>query len=202
MAAVTVSRQLGSLGTHIAREAAERLGYRMVWREVINEAARRSGAPEAALAMIDDLGLLGVDLRPEALRAYQQAVREVMDDLTAEGSVIIVGRAGQIILKDRSDVLHVRVIAPLTLRVERTAALQEIPATAAQAQVVRSDRTRRVYLKRCHGVDWNDPQLYDLVLSTQRLTVAVATDLICRAVARVLEGGDAGTPGEGEPGLG
>ncbi|MFW6135860.1 MAG: AAA family ATPase [Chloroflexota bacterium] len=202
MTAITVSRQLGSLGTHVAREAAERLGYRVVWREVINEAARRAGAPEAALAMIDDLGLLDVDVDPQAHQAYQQAVREVMGDLAARGSVVIVGRAGQVILKDRSDVLHVRVIAPLGLRVDRIASMEGIPTAAARARVEQSDRTRREYLEGCYGVDWNDPQLYDLVLSTRRLTVPDGTDLVCRAVARALDGDDEGTPSEGERGLG
>lgn len=192
MAAITVSRQLGSLGTQIARGVAQRLDYRMVWREVINEAARRAGAPEAALAMIDDLGLLDVELRPEARRAYEQAVREVMEDLALEGDVVIVGRAGQVILADRSDVLHVRVIAPMRLRVERIAAMQNIPTAAARAQVEQSDRTRRDHLQGYHGVDWDDPQLYDLVLNTAGLTVEGCVDLVCQTLARRDQSSDAG----------
>jgi cytidylate kinase len=192
MAAITVSRQLGSRGTQIARGVAQRLDYRMVWREVINEAARRAGAPEAALAMIDDLGLLDVELRPEARRAYEQAVREVMEDLALEGDVVIVGRAGQVILADRSDVLHVRVIAPMRLRVERIAAMQNIPTAAARAQVEQSDRTRRDHLQGYHGVDWDDPQLYDLVLNTAGLTVEGCVDLVCQALARRDQSSDAG----------
>lgn len=202
MAAVTVSRQLGSMGTQIAREVARRLGCRMVWREVINEAARLAGAPEAALAMIDDLGLLDVDLRPEASQAYEEAVREVMEDLVAGGDVVIVGRAGQVILADRPDVLHVRVIAPMPLRVERIASMHQVPTAAARARVEQSDRTRRDHLRRYHGVDWNDPQLYDLVLNTEQLTVEGGADLVCQALARRGERNDEGALEKGEPGLG
>jgi cytidylate kinase len=203
MTAVTVSRQLGSFGTQIARGVAQRFGYRMVWREVINEAARRAGAPEAALAMIDDLGLLDVDLHPEASRAYEQAVREVMQDLVSEGDVVIVGRAGQVILAGGPDVLHVRVIAPLAIRVERIALMQNIPTAAARAQVKQSDRTRRDHLRGYHGVDWNDPRLYDLVLNTERLTVEGGVDVVCQALlARRDKSSDAGTTEEGERGLG
>jgi len=202
MAAVTVSRQLGSLGTQIAREVARRLGYRTVWREVINEAARRAGAPEVALAMIDDLGLLGVELRPEASRAYEEAIQEVMEDLASEGDAVIIGRAGQVILADRPDVLHVRVIAPLPLRVERIASMHKISTAAARARVEQSDRTRRDYLRTCYGVDWDDPQLYDLVLDTEELTLDGGADLVCHAMARRVERNDGGTPEKGEPGLG
>jgi cytidylate kinase len=202
MATVTVSRQLGSLGTQIARQVAGRLGYRMVWREVINEAARRAGAPEAALAVIDDLGLLNVDLRPDVRQAYRQAVGEVMEDLVAQGNVVIVGRAGQVMLADRPDVLHVRVIAPLALRVKRVASTQNISAAAAQAQVEQSDRTRRDCLRRCFNVDWNDSQLYDLVLNTERLTVEEGADLVCQALTGREESKDGGRSGEGGPGFG
>ncbi len=181
MGAITISRELGSLGTQIAREVSDRLGYRMVWREVINEAAGRAGAPEVALAEIDDLGLLGVKPTYRARTAYHQAVRQVLQELTAAGRVVIVGRAGQVILKDRADVLHVRIIAPLDLRAARIAARQQVSISASKAQIQRSDESRRCYLHRYHHVDWDDLQLYDLVISTAHLDLPAAAALIIQA---------------------
>src|SRR5512143_2128601 len=99
MAIVTISRQLGSLGSEVARLVAERLGYRLVWRELINQAARRSGAPEAALAAIDDLGLLDICPSPQACQAYRDALKQVIEELALEGNCVILGRAGQVLLK-------------------------------------------------------------------------------------------------------
>ena len=67
-----------------------------------------------ALAAIDELGLL--DIRPSAAayKAYRQALAQVMAELAVQGNTVIVGRAGQVILGQRADVLHVRVVAPLT----------------------------------------------------------------------------------------
>ena len=58
MPAITISRQLGSLGYQIALSVVDTLGYKLVWRELINKAARRTGTPEVALAAIDELGIL------------------------------------------------------------------------------------------------------------------------------------------------
>lgn len=182
MAAITVCRQLGSLGTRIGREVAARLGYRLVWREVVNRAALRAGVPEMALAAIDDLGLLGLHPSLRAKRAYQRAVRHVMRELAAEGDVVIIGQAAQVILADRSDVLHVRVFAPRQVRIERVASLHAISLDSARAQVGASDRTRREYLRRWYRVDWDDSQLYDLVLNTEQTTVESAADVICQAM--------------------
>ena len=88
MTVITISRQLGSLSSEISRMTAEKLGYRLVWREVINQAARLAGAPEVALAEIDEFGILGVEPSPEAERDYLQAVQKVIIDLAEEGNVL------------------------------------------------------------------------------------------------------------------
>jgi cytidylate kinase len=185
MPVITLSREMGSLGTDIARQLAETLGYRLVWREVINEAAARSGAPEMALDAIDDLGLLEVRPTREQRQAYHHGVQQVVTELAGEGNVVIVGRAGQVVLRNYPNVLHTRIIAPLELRIQRTEADQHIATSAAQAQVQNSDRKRRAYVRQAYHVDWDDPELYDLVINTRRLTVAMAVDLIIQALSHV-----------------
>jgi cytidylate kinase len=176
---ITISRELGSGGTAIGREVAGRLGYRFVWREAINEAAQRAGARDVALAAIDDLGLLGLRPTRNARRPYRQAVADIMAEMAGEGHVVIVGRAGQVILADRSSVFHVRIVRSLEARVECLVARHGICSRAARAQVAASDRNRAAYLRREYGVDWNDPKLYDLMMRTYRVSIVAAADAIC-----------------------
>jgi len=187
MKTVTISREMGSLGTPIAQATADRLGFRLMHREVINEAAMRAGAPEVALSQIDDLDLL--DLRPtsEAFQAYHQAVESLLKRLADEGQVVILGRAGQVILNDDPTVLHVKVIAPMALRVERIANRQGISEKAACARIRQSDCVRRRYLRRHYHVNWRDPELYDLVINTIRVDIDVAATLIERFVTGCAE---------------
>ncbi len=182
MTTITVSRQMGSLGTEVARQAADRLGYRMVCRELIDQAARQSGVPEVALATIDELGLLGLRPSPKARQAYLQAVRQVVETLAAEGNVVIVGRASQVILHNRPDVLCVRVIAPIAIRTERIAQRHGISPESAQAQIEASDRYRRNYLRRFYHDRLDDAELYDMILNTGRLSPEAAAELVCQAL--------------------
>jgi cytidylate kinase len=184
MAVITISRQLGSLGREVATLVAERLGYRFVWRDMINEAARRASAPEVELAIIDELNLLGLSPTPTARKSYCEAVQKVMEELAREGNVVILGRAGQVILHKRPATLHVRIIAPVDLRVQRVADQQKIALTAARAQVEASDDARRDFLERYYESDWDDVDLYDLVLNTARLAPDQAADLVCHAVGQ------------------
>jgi cytidylate kinase len=184
MTAITISRQIGSLGGSVAREVAARLGYRIVTRQVINQAALQSGAPECALHAIDELGLLGIKPSSKARRAYHNAMRGVMKELADQGNVVIVGRAGQAILRNRPDVLHVRVVAPEQARAEHLATAHGIPPAAALEQVRAVDRARSQYVRRHFGVDADDPRMYDLIINTGRMTCEAAADLICNAVTR------------------
>jgi cytidylate kinase len=179
MTTITISRQLGSSGLQVARLVAERLGYRLVWRELINQAALRASAPEMALAVIDELGLLDIQPTQEAVQAYHRAVRQVVTELADEGQVVILGRGGQAILHGRADVLSVLLVAPKEPRAARLASHHGISMRAALAQVHASDRYRRQYLKHNYQIRWDDPEYYDLILNTARLTPQAITDLIC-----------------------
>ena len=194
MGVITVSRQMGSLGTAVAGAVAERLGYRLVCRELIDQAGRRAGAPEAALAAIDELGLLRLSPGFAACRAYRAAMAQVAEELAAGGNVVLVGRACQVILRGRPDTLHVRLIAPAPLRAERIALRHGVSPAAARSQVQASDRYRRRYLQRFYNARWDDPELYDLILNTGRLSAETASDLICSAAATRFSAIAAGTP--------
>jgi cytidylate kinase len=173
---------MGSLGCQVAEEIARCLRYRVVWREVINEAASRAGVPEVALATIDELDLLGLRPSPEARKAYHDAVQEIMHELAEEGNVVIVGRAGQVILRGKPGVLHIRVYAPFDLRVERIAQQHSVSVEVAHAQVLASDQARTRYLKRFYQARWDDPDLYDVMINTDHLNAEYAAQVVCKAL--------------------
>lgn len=178
MATITISRQMGSLGNQVAQETARDLKYRLVWRELVNQAARQAGAPEMALAAMDELGLLKIRTSSKAMQAYQSALEQIILELAEKGNVIIIGRAGQAILGVRPDVLHVRVIAPLALRVERQALQAGVTQEQARAQIEASDRNRARFLKRFYQVNLDDALLYHLVINTGYMTPTLAASLI------------------------
>ncbi|MGC8780001.1 MAG: AAA family ATPase [Anaerolineae bacterium] len=181
MPVITLSRELGSRGDDVAMAVAGRLGLRLVGRELINQAAREAGVPEVALAEIDELGLLGIRPDRTALRLYRETVERVILEQAGRGDVVLVGRAGQVVLAGRPGVLHVRIIAPAAARIRCVQERCRIPAEAAAARVAASDRARASFLRRHYGVRWDDPRLYDLVINMARLSVEDATALVCLA---------------------
>ena len=165
MAVITLSREMGSRGDDVARLVAERLGLRLVGRELINRAAKEAGAPEVALAEIDELGLLGVKpsaARPAALpgesrRCHPRAGR---GGRRVAGRPRRAGHPG-----DRPDVLHVRIIAPRAMRLALVQERCRVSAEVAAARIDASDAARTGFLKRHFGVRGDEPHLYDLVIN-------------------------------------
>ena len=186
---MTVSRQMGSLGSQVAAEAALRLGYKMVMRQLINQAALRAGVPEVALATIDEAGILGLKPSKNDLLAYHRAVKQIMLEVVEAGDALIVGRAGQVILQGVPDVLHVRVIAARDFRVARVSADRGISLETAALMVDRSDHARSDYLKRYYDAHVDDPLLYDLIINMTHRTIQDAAGLICSLAATAVSAG-------------
>jgi cytidylate kinase len=178
MSVITISRQLGVQGLAISTKIASQLGYSLYWREIINQAALRSGAPEVALAMIDELGLLDLTPSEQELQAYHQAIRQVILEFAAQDNTVILGRAGQMILQDQPACLHIRLFAPPEFRTQALASRNNLPIKAARAQITASDQYRRQYLRQFFQVEWDDPTLYHLVINMAHFRLEQAVDLI------------------------
>jgi cytidylate kinase len=172
---------MGSLGDEIVKQLAHRLGWQVIDRALINHAAKAAGVPHVALAEIDELGLLGLRPSTREWRAYQNHAENIIRAWADIGNVVIMGRGSQMVLCDYLDVLHVRVVAPLEVRVARLQQQQAISADQARARLEASDKARGRYLKRSYGVNVDDPTLYHLVINTSQFSLSLAVNLIIQA---------------------
>jgi|YNPMSStandDraft_1061717.scaffolds.fasta_scaffold52661_2 cytidylate kinase len=115
----------------------------------------------------------------EAISLIQAIITEVyrMDNM------VILGRGGQMILKDKANVLHVRIEAPFDERVRRVQEIERVTLAEAQEKVANRDKAAYSYIKRFYGVDWADPLLYHLVINTSLCGISASVQLICEAVS-------------------
>ncbi len=110
-------------------------------------------------------------------------VQSIIQAAYQQGNMVIVGRGGQVILKNKPDVLHVRIEAPLDARNHRVHEQEKVSLAAAQDLVIKHDRTAADYLRRFYDVDWVDSRLYDLVINTDKLGLEGAVQLIVKAMS-------------------
>ena len=80
--------------------------------------------------------------------------------------------------------LHVRIVAPLELRIAYVMSREGLDRVAAQARILRKDQEHARYLQTFYHRHPSDPHLYDLVLNTGILDLESAVDLISLALER------------------
>ncbi|MBA4397498.1 MAG: hypothetical protein C0394_08975 [Syntrophus sp. (in: bacteria)] len=92
-------------------------------------------------------------------------------------SSVFLGRGSHILLRSFECALHVRVTASLLHRIENLVN-RGIPRNEAAKLIQKSDYERSGFIKLFFGVDWADPELYDLTLNMDHISVNLAIDTV------------------------
>ncbi len=178
MAILTLSRQTGSFGTQISKSLAEALKYRFLDKESLDKALAGYGVPPASLEKYDEKKPSFWEIFSSERNRYLHFLKTVIYKFALEGEGIILGRGGQVLLAGIPGVYHVRVIAPLPLRIERVKEAYRCDARHAEQVIRHGDQGRTGFHRFFFNVNWEDGSLYDLVLNTQTFTVETASELL------------------------
>jgi CMP/dCMP kinase len=190
MHAVTISREYGSGGGEVAARLAQRLEWQLVDHQIVAEAARELETHESVVQAHDEhvAGVLSrlfgwpFPTTSQDTQAYHEKLHHLVESAANAGHVVIVGRGGQVLLANRRDVLHVRVVAPLELRVAYVVNREGLDTDAARRRVQEKDRARARYAQTQFHSQSDDPHLYDLVINTAVLDLDSVVDQICLAL--------------------
>jgi hypothetical protein len=111
-----------------------------------------------------------------------------MYELARLGSAVILGRGGNMLFRSLPYALHVRVIASQEKRVHNLVE-RGYKREAAVMVMEKSDHERESFIKFAFHRDWENPELYDIIINMENLTVTVAADMIlCAARAKEARG--------------
>jgi cytidylate kinase len=182
MAIITVSREMGTGAYQIASEIAQRLKYTLIDGPRIKSLAAKYGLTPETLQMVDEKPPSYVTAEDRKRAAALNAIELIILDLARKGNVVIYGRGGQDLLKDCKNILRLRFIADFEERVERFAEREWIDPDMARSLIRRSDHQRGGFIHFYFDRDWQDPNYYDLVFNTSRLSEATIVDCIIAAV--------------------
>jgi cytidylate kinase len=201
MAVITISRELGSKGNQIVDLLCANLGYCAVDKAMLSQIAAEAGVDVKAVLdkeravtsrprLISDQMTSLYGRAPSAFgsrgdmddQTFARIVRETMERFAREGNAVIVGRGGQIVLRDWPTALHVHVYAPEEVRVQRIQDRLNVSALEAKRRISSSDEQKRWYVRNAHNnANWKDAKHYHLMINTGYITPEVAADIIIQA---------------------
>ena len=206
MRAITISREYGSGGGEIAHRLAERLEWRLVDHEVVVRIAHELGITEeeadahdervesltsrilASMPLAAPIGYVEAGMAMATNpQLYREALVRVVQGAAETGHVVIVGRGSQLVLANRRDVLHVRIIAPLEQRIPYVMNREGLDQNTARSRIQVKDHDRQRYLQEEYRRRPDDASLYDITISTGILDLDAAVDLIVLVLQRKAE---------------
>jgi cytidylate kinase len=114
---------------------------------------------------------------PSASKIVELAV-ETAWKLAMGGYVIIVGRAANVVTAELKNVFHVRLVGSLSSRVEKTKSSYHYDLRTAANVVETEDEEKRQYMKEYFGADIDDPELYHIMVNTDRIPADSTAHLI------------------------
>jgi cytidylate kinase len=206
MPVITIRGKLGSGAPEIGKMVAESLHIDYIDREIIAQVATRLNLEEQEV-VAKEMPPTGLQDRiAEALahgytigngiqgaylpiwqipldnNRYLEALTGLITELAQGHSAVIYGRGSQFILKDHPQSLHVSIVAPLKIRLQRVMENRKISEEAANKEINRFDGSAREFMKRFFGVEMEDPTYYDLVINTERYTYQTAASILVEAL--------------------
>jgi hypothetical protein len=200
MGVVTISAAYGAAGAEVAPAVAERLGLPFHDRAIPAQVAGRLGVPVAEAEANDETvvrglwrlvaslgtmpdpvgGVLPTSALPDE-RAYREQTERVLAEITSGAGGVVLGRAAAMVLRDRPDVLHVRLDGPPDRRLAAAVQRSDRSAEEVRREMVATDRAREAYVRHFYRCDPASARHYHLVLDGTALPVQTVVDLVVTA---------------------
>ena len=200
MSLVALSASYGAGGSVVGPELAERLGVPFVDRAIPTKVAESLDVPLAhALEHDENVGSLldrmlthfaplsgaySSGTASEVLVAtdvYREATERVICEHAEAGRGVILGRACALVLRERPEVLRVRLDGPEEARLEQAMRIQGIDRETAQERMRQTDRARDAYVRHFYGADPRDMSIFHLVIDSTAVGLDVCVDLVAHA---------------------
>lgn len=184
---ITIGREYGSGGRQIGQIVAEKLGVSFYDKKIISLAAEKSGLSDEFIANNEQRVKSGFMHNLATSAAYSSGFfsgqylplsesifisqAQVIRDIAARESAVIVGRCADYILAGRQNTINVFVHAPSEARVARIMALYHLDEAAALKTIATSDKERGNHYFRYTDQKWGKAQNYDLSINSALMGV-------------------------------
>jgi len=181
MSIIAISRGTFSGGEALATRVAERLGYPCLSRETnLEAAAKEHGVPAADL-------VAAMERRPSFWHrvigertAYLAFVRAALCEHAQADNLVYHGLVGHLLLPGIAHVVRVRVIADMDYRIKAAREQKGLEHAEARAYLDKVDKERRQWIRFLFDVEWDDPNLYDVILNLSHLSLGTACEIVTR----------------------
>ena len=99
-------------------------------------------------------------------------------DHALKDNVILLTRGSNYLVKEIPHALRIRIVAPLTYRIERIMRIEGVSYETARLLVKQADREIDCTIQMVYGEDWDDPEAYDVKFNTSTQSLEEITEIV------------------------
>ena len=197
---ITIGREYGSGGRQIGELVAKTLGIAYYDKKLISLAAQKSGLSDEFIANNEQRVRNGFMQNLAASAAYSSGFfssqylplsesifiseAQVIRDIAAKESAVIVGRCADYILAGRDNTINVFVYAPRETRVNRIMARRNLSEAEALKAITTSDKERGNHYFRYTDQKWGKAQNYDICINSALMGIEKTAEMLT-AMAKI-----------------
>jgi len=197
---ITIGRECGSGGRHIGKKLAEELGIKYYDKELLTEAAKKSGLCRELFETHDEkptssfLYSLVMDTYSMGYSnsAYMDmplnhkiflAQFDTIKQIASEESCVIIGRCADYALAEYPNVISVFITADDDVKIKTLMDRHQISESKAKDLMMKTDKKRASYYNYYSNKRWGDSKSYDLCINSSKIGNDGVIELIKAYVA-------------------
>lgn len=182
---ITIGREYGSGGREIGEKLAERLGISCYDKLIIDRIAKESNMDPNFVKKIEEnqkeimrhtvyhtyYDMHTVISEPSIATKINMVRIKVIEDLSKNGSCVIIGRASDCILKEEKNLLSFFICANDECRINRIMERQDCNRKTAKKMIKQVDKNRAEFYNFNSDKIWGSPSSYNFTVNSSFLGI-------------------------------
>lgn len=182
---ISISREFGTGGHHIAAMIAEDLGIKLYDRALLDHVAEENGLDVQHLERYDERPKIPIISR--RVNGHSNSMEDALVHMQTEflqkkadegESFVVVGRCAETALQGREGLIKVFILGDRESKLENVKNKFGISDKEALRKMKRHDMRRKAYHNRHSEMKWGDSRGYDLCINDSKLGVKKTVELI------------------------
>ena len=186
---ITISREFGSMGRTIARKMSQELNIDFYDRDIVEEVSKRMGLPVPTISDAEEkasnyfsrrfpLGNVTTELQDQIFHVQQDIIR----NLAAKESCIIVGRCADYVLRDHKNHMRVYIYTSYENKYNNCVNNLLINPKEAEKMIKSVDKARKAYHMRYAKYSPDDARYKDILVDSSFLGVEGTAHMLANVV--------------------
>lgn len=182
---ISISREFGTGGHHIAALIAEDLGINLYDRALLDDIAEEKGIDVKHLEKYDEKPRIPILSRK--VKGHSNSMEDALVHMQSEylrkkadkgESFVVVGRCAETALEGKAGLIKIFILGDKEDKLENVKKKFGLSEKDALRKMKRHDLTRKSYHNRHSTIKWGDSRGYDLCINDSKLGVEKTVELI------------------------